>query len=230
MLVGATPATPLYHPPKRIRSLDTTLATSATSRLRRRQRGALRLSALLAAATGALAIAGQQADPAAMPLAPVGAPNGILTIGAVIALTGNANVYGQDQKIGLELALQHRNGAGGINGRPLKLALEDSGSDEPGANAAFTLQINRGVLALIGPTLSQQAFAADPIGTAGERNRVPWLGSGERLGETPAILRGVASWLGHVDGRTVASFGCARTCAEQRDERQPDEQIGRAHV
>ncbi len=95
---------------------------------------------------------------------------GGVPVGAVLALTGNANVYGQDQKIGLELALQHRNGAGGINGTPLKLALEDSGSDEPGANAAFTLQINRGVLALIGPTLSQQAFSADPIA---QRRGVP---------------------------------------------------------
>ncbi len=95
---------------------------------------------------------------------------GGVPVGAVLALTGNANVYGQDQKIGLELALQHRNGGGGINGHPLKLALEDSGSDEPGANAAFTLQINRGVLALVGPTLSQQAFSADPIA---QRRGVP---------------------------------------------------------
>ena len=93
---------------------------------------------------------------------PVDVTGGV-PVGAVLALTGNANVYGQDQKLGLELALKHRNGSGGINGRPLKLALEDSGSDEPGANAAFTLQINRGVLALVGPTLSQQAFSADPI-------------------------------------------------------------------
>ncbi|WP_216905156.1 ABC transporter substrate-binding protein [Synechococcus sp. CCY 0621] len=100
---------------------------------------------------------------------PVDVTGGV-PVGAVLALTGNANVYGQDQKIGLELALQQRNGSGGINGRPLKLALEDSGSDEPGANAAFTLQINRGVLALIGPTLSQQAFSADPIA---QRRGVP---------------------------------------------------------
>ena len=91
-------------------------------------------------------------------------------MGAVLALTGNANVYGQDQKIGLELALKQRNRAGGINGRPLKLVVEDSGSDEPGANAAFTLQINNGMLALIGPTLSQQAFSADPIA---QRRGVP---------------------------------------------------------
>jgi len=91
-------------------------------------------------------------------------------VGAVLALTGNAGVYGQDQKIGLALALEQRNRAGGINGRPLQLLVEDSGSDEPGANAAFTLQINRGVLALVGPTLSQQAFSADPIA---QRRGVP---------------------------------------------------------
>ncbi len=91
-------------------------------------------------------------------------------IGAVLALSGNANVYGQDQNTGLRLALAELNGQGGINGKPLALKIEDSGSDEPGANAAFTLQINRGVLALIGPTLSQQAFSADPIA---QRRGVP---------------------------------------------------------
>ncbi len=91
-------------------------------------------------------------------------------LGAVLAMSGNANVYGQDQNTGLRLALAELNGKGGINGKPLALKIEDSGSDEPGANAAFTLQINRGVLALIGPTLSQQAFSADPIA---QRRGVP---------------------------------------------------------
>ena len=91
-------------------------------------------------------------------------------VGAVLALSGNANVYGQDQRLGLNLALAAMNGGGGINGTPLRLAIEDSGSDDPGANAAMTLQINRGMLAVIGPTLSQQAFAADPIA---QRRGVP---------------------------------------------------------
>ncbi len=124
---------------------------------------------LLRVGTGLLTLtllASCATDPGSKPVDVAGG----VPVGAVLALTGNANVYGQDQKIGLELALQHRNGAGGINGNPLKLALEDSGSDEPGANAAFTLQINRGVLALIGPTLSQQAFSADPIA---QRRGVP---------------------------------------------------------
>lgn len=129
----------------------------SVGRLLRVGTGLLTLTALLA---------GCAADPGNQPVDVAGG----VPVGAVIALTGNANVYGQDQKTGLELALQHRNSAGGINGKPLKLALEDSGSDEPGANAAFTLQINRGVLALIGPTLSQQAFSADPIA---QRRGVP---------------------------------------------------------
>ena len=91
-------------------------------------------------------------------------------VGAVLALSGNANVYGQDQRVGLQLALSAVNGSGGINGTPLRLAIEDSGSDDPGANAAMTLQINRGMLAIIGPTLSQQGFAADPIA---QRRGVP---------------------------------------------------------
>jgi branched-chain amino acid transport system substrate-binding protein len=130
----------------------------------------VRVGRLLQVGTGLLTlgllVAGCSSDAGSQPVDLAGG----VPVGAVLALTGNANVYGQDQKIGLELALQHRNGNGGINGQPLKLALEDSGSDEPGANAAFTLQINRGVLALVGPTLSQQAFSADPIA---QRRGVP---------------------------------------------------------
>ncbi|MEI6030834.1 MAG: ABC transporter substrate-binding protein [Synechococcaceae cyanobacterium ELA739] len=100
---------------------------------------------------------------------PVNLSQGV-PLGAVLALSGNASAYGQDQNTGLTLALAEFNGKGGINGKPLNLKIEDSGSDEPGANAAFTLQINRGVIALIGPTLSQQAFSADPIA---QRHGVP---------------------------------------------------------
>jgi hypothetical protein len=84
---------------------------------------------------------------------------GGLPVGAVLSLTGNANVYGQDQKIGLELA-QAALKPGSV--LPLQLRIEDGGSDEAGATSAFNLLIKGGTAALIGPTLSQQAFAADP--------------------------------------------------------------------
>ena len=126
-----------------------------------------RLRLLWASALTATLSACSSGDPVAKQ--PVDLRGGV-PVGAVLALSGNANVYGQDQRIGLNLALAALNGGGGIGGTPLRLSIEDSGSDDPGANAAMTLQINRGVLAVIGPTLSQQAFAADPIA---QRRGVP---------------------------------------------------------
>ena len=117
-------------------------------------------------------------------------------VGAVLALSGNANVYGQDQRVGLNLALAAINGSGGINGTPLRLAIEDSGSDDPGANAAMTLQINRGMLAIIGPTLSQQAFAADPIA---QRRGVPVVAPSNTATGIPQI--------GHFISRVSAASG-----------------------
>jgi branched-chain amino acid transport system substrate-binding protein len=129
-----------------------------------RQRGALRLAALLAAGIGALAWLGRSADPAAKPLTA-----GPLTLGAAIALTGNANLYGQDQRMGLTLGERWASQTA-ATGRPVRLQLEDGGSDEASAIAAFNLLIRQGVIALIGPTLSQQAFAADPIA---QRQAIP---------------------------------------------------------
>ncbi|MFM7230269.1 MAG: ABC transporter substrate-binding protein [Cyanobacteriota bacterium] len=113
-------------------------------------------------ALGALLAACKPPAAATLPAA------GPLPVGAVLSLTGNASLYGQDQRIGLDLARAAHLG----RGRPLALTIEDGGSDEAGATGAFQLLIRRGSLALIGPTLSQQAFAADPIA---ERQGVPVL-------------------------------------------------------
>jgi branched-chain amino acid transport system substrate-binding protein len=124
----------------------------------------MRLAVLLLAGIGSLSWLGRSTDPAAKPVTA-----GAVHIGAAIALTGNANLYGQDQRMGLTLgerwARQAHPGA-----RPVDVQLEDGGSDEPSAITAFNLLIRRGVIALIGPTLSQQAFAADPIA---QRQGVP---------------------------------------------------------
>ena len=129
----------------------------------------LRRTLLLAAAAASTSLLAACNGRDAVAEGPINLKDGV-PVGAVLALTGNANVYGQHQRVGLNLALAAFNGSGGINGTPLRLSIEDSGSDDPGANAAMTLQINRGMLAIIGPTLSQQAFAADPIA---QRRGVP---------------------------------------------------------
>lgn len=66
------------------------------------------------------------------------------------------------------------NEKGGLNGTPIKLAFQDTGGDEAGAINAFQNLISRDkVVAIIGPTLSQQAFAADPIAN---QAKVPVVG------------------------------------------------------
>ncbi len=151
-----TPATP---PPTEV-STDGLLnggSLPSKGRIVGRQRGALRLAGLLAAGIGALAWLGRSTDPAAKPLTA-----GPLTLGAAIAFTGNANLYGQDQRQGLAVAERWAQESG-TAARSVRLQLEDGASDEASAISAFNLLIRQGVIALIGPTLSQQAFAADPI-------------------------------------------------------------------
>jgi branched-chain amino acid transport system substrate-binding protein len=131
-----------------------------------RSRIAVALGAAVALAAG-LAACGPRAEDQPLQL------KGGVPVGAVLSLTSNANAYGQDQQIGLKLAqawFQQRRNANSQNALELNLRLEDGGGDEATASQAFNLLIDAGVVALIGPTLSQQAFAADPIA---QRRGVP---------------------------------------------------------
>jgi branched-chain amino acid transport system substrate-binding protein len=84
-------------------------------------------------------------------------------IGIAVAQTSNVALLGQEQVIGARIAGEFFNARGGINGRPIELVFQDTAGDEAGAINAFQAVINAGVVGIVGPTLSQQAFAADPI-------------------------------------------------------------------
>jgi branched-chain amino acid transport system substrate-binding protein len=143
-----------------------------------RRRGSARLATAVAGALASLAFLGRSSDPAAQPLSPT-AP---LELGAALALTGNANLYGQDQRMGISLARQWFQPK--PHPRRVDFQLEDGASDEASAIAAFNLLIRRGVVALIGPTLSQQAFAADPIA---QRQGVPVVAASNTASGIPQI-------------------------------------------
>ena len=110
--------------------------------------------------------------------------NGI-PIGVVLAQTSNAALLGQEQIIGVKMAEKYFNQQGGVNGTPIKLAFQDGGGDEQGAINAFnTLITQEKVVGILGPSLSQQAFAADPIA---ERAKVPVLGPSNTAKGVPQI-------------------------------------------
>lgn len=89
-------------------------------------------------------------------------------IGVVSFLSGSGAAYGESQKAGLELALEELNAA---NQGKLKIELifEDSGGKKESAINAVNKLINQdNVVAIIGPTLSGEMFAAAPIANEAE--------------------------------------------------------------
>lgn len=119
---------------------------------------------LLAACSGAATApgAGTAAEATVAPPAP--APGGSeIPIGVAVAQSSNVSLFGQEQVLGAQIAEKYFNDKGGVNGTPIKLVYQDTAGDEAGAINAFQTLINDNVVAIIGPTLSQQAFAADPF-------------------------------------------------------------------
>jgi branched-chain amino acid transport system substrate-binding protein len=113
-----------------------------------------------------------------------------IPIGIAVAQTSNVSLLGQEQVTGAKIAEKYFNDKGGINDTPIKLVFQDTAGDEQGAINAFSTLINQDkVVGIVGPTLSQQAFAADPIA---ERSRVPVLAPSNTAKGIPQIGKYVA--------------------------------------
>ena len=90
-----------------------------------------------------------------------------IKLGAAEALTGPAAKYGIAIKNGLTLAAEEINAKGGVNGNKLALIIEDEqGKKEEAINVFKKLIFQDKTLMVFGPTLSNSAFAADPIAAA----------------------------------------------------------------
>jgi branched-chain amino acid transport system substrate-binding protein len=96
-------------------------------------------------------------------------------VGAVEILSGPNAAYGIAIKAGLELALDALNAKGVLGGRQIRLTVEDSGGSKDGAINAVRKLIGRDkVVAIIGPTLSNEMFAVGPVANA---RGVPTIGT-----------------------------------------------------
>lgn len=83
-----------------------------------------------------------------------------VSIGAALSLTGGAASYGQSQQNGLRLAADHLEEKGGVS---YELSVEDDQTDPRQGITVFEGFTDGGVSAIIGPTLSNAAFQAQPI-------------------------------------------------------------------
>lgn len=108
-----------------------------------------------------------------------------IPIGIALAQTSNVALLGQEGVAGSKIAEKYFNDKGGINGTPIKLVAQDTGGDEAGAINAFqTLITQNKVVGIVGPTLSQQAFSANPIA---ERAKVPVIAASNTAKGIPEI-------------------------------------------
>src|SRR5438270_13434332 len=101
------------------------------------------------------------------------AAQGDIKVGVAISLSGAAQPYGDTQQKGLLLAQSQINKAGGVNGKKIGLVIEDTKSVKDQATIVFQDLINQKVVAILGPTLSNEAAAADVIA---QQASVPVMG------------------------------------------------------
>ncbi len=88
-------------------------------------------------------------------------------IGAIFSVTGAASFLGEPEKNTVLMLQEQINKAGGINGHPIEVIIEDSKSDETQAVLAAKKLIEKdNVLAIIGPSTTGESMAVIPIVTA----------------------------------------------------------------
>jgi branched-chain amino acid transport system substrate-binding protein len=88
----------------------------------------------------------------------------VITFGAVFSTTGTGVAYGPQQVKGAQLAVSQINAAGGIKGADVHLVIDNDDS-QPAQSAVVmrSLITAQNVLAVLGPTFSNSAAAADPV-------------------------------------------------------------------
>jgi branched-chain amino acid transport system substrate-binding protein len=91
----------------------------------------------------------------------------VVKIGGALSMTGPAAVYGTSQKTAILAAVEDVNKSGKLPGIRLEAVIEDDASTKEQGIAVYQRFINRDkVAAIIGPTLSNTANAADPLAQA----------------------------------------------------------------
>lgn len=101
--------------------------------------------------------------------------SGTVTLGAIFGLSGPISVYGSVQQQAVQLAVAEINEREYLGeGVTLEVIFEDSNGNAEQAIAAMTKLVEEdGVVGVLGPTLSTEAFAADPVA---QDNGTPVMG------------------------------------------------------
>jgi branched-chain amino acid transport system substrate-binding protein len=86
------------------------------------------------------------------------------SVGAVFSVTGPASFLGEPERNTLKMVEEHVNAAGGIQGHPLKMIVEDTKTDASQAVLAVRKLLEKDkVVAIVGPSTTGESMAVVPI-------------------------------------------------------------------
>jgi len=128
------------------------------------------------------------------PLAPgIASPFGAqsINIAFLAPLSGDTAVFGENERKGLDLAVDQINTAGGIDGRQVHVTVEDTQCDAHLAVSAAqkVIQVDH-VLAIVGDTCSSSVLAMAPVFTAAKVPAItPAAGADSLSGASPYLFR-----------------------------------------
>jgi branched-chain amino acid transport system substrate-binding protein len=98
--------------------------------------------------------------------------------------SGAARYIGDDQRIGVEIAVEYFNEKGGVKGREIELVPWGTDGTDAKTQDAFRNAINSNIVAIVGPTTSKEAASADPIA---EDAGVPVIASTNTAENIPSL-------------------------------------------
>lgn len=93
-------------------------------------------------------------------------------VGVINSLSGVFSAFGQRYNTGMQVALEEINKAGGINGQPLELIVQDDRSEAQSALAAVESMNNKGVPLVIG---SYASSITGPMARLATRQKLPLI-------------------------------------------------------
>jgi branched-chain amino acid transport system substrate-binding protein len=117
------------------------------------------------AGVAAICLATASADPSKADAASCPSP---IPLGLTTALTGNVALLGTQARSGVEFAVDEINAAGGINGKKLALATEDTGSSSTDSLNAINRILEGKPLVIFGSMISPHIFAQTEVVTKSE--------------------------------------------------------------
>ncbi len=101
------------------------------------------------------------------------AATGPIKVGVFMDLSGQTSSFGQSSVAGAKMAVEQINAAGGVDGRPIELVIEDDQGRPEQAATVVTKLINQDkVAAILGEVASSNSLAAAPIA---QQAKVPMI-------------------------------------------------------